>query len=80
TALHKEQAVLFMNQGKHVLCEKPCASNTKETGEIISAAQKNGVVLMEAMNTTFLPNFKELKNHLHKIGTVRRYTASYCQY
>lgn len=79
-ALHKEQAVLFMNHGKHVLCEKPFASNTKETEEMISAAKANGVVLMEAMKTTFLPNFKELKKHLHKIGTVRRFTASYCQY
>lgn len=69
-----------MNHGKHVLCEKPFASNTKETEEMISAAKANGVVLMEAMKTTFLPNFKELKKHLHKIGTVRRFTASYCQY
>lgn len=61
-ALHKEQAVLFMNHGKHVLCEKPFASNTRETEEMISAAKANGVVLMEAMKTTFLPNFKELKN------------------
>ena len=79
-ALHKEQAILFMKHGKHVLCEKPLASNTRETEEMISAARANGVVLMEAMKTTFLPNFKELKKHFHKIGTIRRFIASYCQY
>lgn len=79
-AFHKEQAVLFMEHGKHVLCEKPFASNARETDEMIHAAKTNGVLLMEAMKTTFLPNFSMLQNHLHKIGPVRRFTASYCQY
>ncbi|MCC9024192.1 Gfo/Idh/MocA family protein [Bacillus nakamurai] len=79
-AFHKEQAILFMNHGKHVLCEKPFASNARETEEMIKAAKANGVLLMEAMKTTFLPNFKLIKNHLHKIGAIRRFTASYCQY
>ncbi|MFP3480910.1 gfo/Idh/MocA family oxidoreductase, partial [Burkholderia sp. SIMBA_057] len=47
---------------------------------MIHAAKTNGVLLMEAMKTTFLPNFSMLQNHLHKIGPVRRFTASYCQY
>ena len=40
----------------------------------------NGVVLMEAMKTTVLPSFQIIKDHLHKIGTIRRYFASFCQY
>ncbi|MGM0861229.1 Gfo/Idh/MocA family oxidoreductase [Bacillus atrophaeus] len=79
-AYHKEQAILFMNHGKHVLCEKPLASNAKDAADMISAAKANEVVLMEAMKTTFLPNFVNIQNHIHKIGEVRRFTASYCQY
>jgi scyllo-inositol 2-dehydrogenase (NADP+) len=79
-SLHAEQAILLMNHGKHVLCEKPMASNTKEVKAMIDAARRNDVVLMEAMKTTLLPNFLTIREHLHKIGKIRRYFASYCQY
>jgi scyllo-inositol 2-dehydrogenase (NADP+) len=79
-SLHAEQAILLMNHGKHVLCEKPMASNTKEVKAMIDAALRNDVVLMEAMKTTLLPNFLTIREHLHKIGKIRRYFASYCQY
>jgi scyllo-inositol 2-dehydrogenase (NADP+) len=79
-SLHAEQAILLMDHGKHVLCEKPMASNTKEVKAMIDAARRNGVVLMEAMKTTLLPNFQAIRKHLHKIGKIRRYFASYCQY
>ncbi|WP_050613724.1 Gfo/Idh/MocA family protein [Bacillus testis] len=79
-ALHAEQAILCMQNGKHVLCEKPLASNAKEVKEMIAAAKSNGVLLMEAMKSTFIPSFMAIKDHLHKIGPVRRYTASFCQY
>ena len=32
------------------------------------------------MKTTLLPNFKVIQEQLSKIGTVRRYFASFCQY
>jgi predicted dehydrogenase len=63
-----------------VLCEKPLASNQKEVKAMIEAARRNGVVLMEAMKTTLLPNFQAIRQHLHKLGKIRRYFASYCQY
>lgn len=78
--LHKEQAIMFMQHGKHVLCEKPLASNYAEVEEMVKAANENNVLLMEALKTTSLPNFAAIKDHLHKIGTVRRFFASYCQY
>ncbi|WP_334078091.1 Gfo/Idh/MocA family oxidoreductase [Paenibacillus sanfengchensis] len=77
---HAEQAILCMNHGKHVLCEKPFASNVEETQRMIRAAQENDVLLMEAMKSTLMPNFRVIANNLYKIGRVRRYFASYCQY
>jgi scyllo-inositol 2-dehydrogenase (NADP+) len=79
-SFHAEQAILLMNHGKHVLCEKPLASNTAEVQALIEAAKQNDVVLMEAMKTTLLPNFQAIRKHIHKIGKIRRYFASYCQY
>lgn len=79
-SLHAEQAILCMNHGKHVLCEKPMASNKIEVDAMIQAAKKNNVLLMEAMKSTFIPSFSVIKENLHKIGTVRRYSSSFCQY
>ncbi|WP_246943167.1 Gfo/Idh/MocA family protein [Bacillus pinisoli] len=79
-SLHNEQAQVFLNHGKHVLCEKPLASNVRETEEMIKVAKQNKVLLMEAMRTTVHPNFKQIQENLYKIGKIRRYFASYCKY
>jgi predicted dehydrogenase len=79
-SLHAEQSILFMKNNVHVLCEKPVASNTKELKSMIAAARENNVLLMEALKSAFMPNFLAVKENLHKIGQVRRYFASYCQY
>ncbi|MFC5407022.1 Gfo/Idh/MocA family protein [Cohnella soli] len=80
TAFHARQAIACMEQGKHVLVEKPIASNAAETREMFEVARRNGVLLMEAMMTTQLPNFEAIRDHLGEVGTIRRYFASYCQY
>ncbi|KON88286.1 oxidoreductase [Sporosarcina globispora] len=79
-SLHAEQAIIFMENNVHVLCEKPIASNTKELKTMIAAARENKVLLMEALKSALMPNFMAVKENLHKIGQVRRYFASYCQY
>ena len=77
---HAEQAILCMSHGKHVLCEKPLASNAREARAMIEASRKYGVTLMEAMISTLNPNFKVVREYIPKLGTLRRYFASYCQY
>ncbi|WP_449539788.1 Gfo/Idh/MocA family protein [Ferdinandcohnia sp. Marseille-Q9671] len=80
TSFHASQAIILLKHGKHVLCEKPIASNTKEITEMIHTAKLNNVLLMEALKSGFLPSYKSIREHLHKIGPVRRYFASFCQY
>ena len=77
---HAGQSILCMQYGKHVLCEKAFASNAKEVRQMIDAARKYNVVLMEAMKPTLTPAFRAVQKMLPKIGTVRRYFACYCQY
>lgn len=79
-SFHAEQAILCMNHGKHVLCEKPMSSNVRELQEMIDTARANDVLLMEAMKSTLMPCYKILKDNLYKIGRVRRYFASFCRY
>jgi predicted dehydrogenase len=46
--LHAEWTLKALRAGKHVLCEKPFASNTSEAVEMANAAKKTGKVLYEA--------------------------------
>ena len=77
---HHDLAILCMNHGKHVMCEKPLASNAAEVKEMIAAAKKNGVVLMEAMISTLSPNFRMVQERLKSLGKVRNYSGVFCQF
>jgi predicted dehydrogenase len=78
--LHYEYTMMALKQGKHVLVEKPFSSNAEEARRMIKLAKEKNRLLMEAMRVTMLPNFNRVKENLHKIGKVRRYSSSFCQY
>lgn len=78
--LHATQSILCMQHGKHVLCEKPFASNAREVREMMEASQRYNVTLMEAMKSTLTPNFLAIRDSLHRIGQPRCYFSSFCQY
>lgn len=78
--LHASQSILCMQHGKHVLCEKPLASNAREAKEMIEAARRYNVTFMEAMKPTLTPNFRAVQENLHRLGVIRRYFSCYCQY
>ena len=77
---HAPQSILLMEHGKHVLCEKPTASNSRELEEMIAAARKNNVVLLEAMRPLHTPAFGILKESLKKLGTIRRVSFDFSKY
>ncbi|MFI3210165.1 MAG: Gfo/Idh/MocA family oxidoreductase [Peptostreptococcaceae bacterium] len=79
-SIHFEQAILFMKNKKHVLCEKAFASNSKEVEKMIEVSKVNKVILMEAIKTIYLPGFQTLKDNIHKIGKIRKYFSSHCKY
>ncbi|KAI5964628.1 uncharacterized protein KGF55_001697 [Candida pseudojiufengensis] len=75
---HKEQAINCLNNGKHVLVEKPITVNKKEAEEIFEAAKKNNKFCMEAVWTRFFPTIEILKTKVYKehvIGDVHRLFA-----
>lgn len=78
--LHAAQSILFMQHGKHVLCEKPLASNAREAQAMIDASKLHKVTLMEAMKPTLTPNFGVVQEHLHRAGEIKHYFSAFCQY
>jgi predicted dehydrogenase len=66
---HFPAAMLAIQAGKAVLCEKPFTLNATEAAELIAAARQRGVFLMEAMWTRFLPHVVRIRELLAE-GTL----------
>ncbi|MEX3071282.1 Gfo/Idh/MocA family protein [Vibrio alginolyticus] len=79
-SLHAPQALQMLKAGKHVICEKPMASNYVLAQEMFQCAEENNVVLFEAFMSPYTPNFAVLKESLPTIAPLRHATISYCQY
>jgi len=77
--LHKPWTLKAIKAGKHVLCEKPFAMNLAEAAEMIAAAKKKGVFLMEAFMYRTHPQMAMLKDLVRKgaIGEVRMIKAGF---
>lgn len=63
-ALHKRCTLDAIAAGKHVLCEKPMAVNALEAEEMIAAAKKQGVFLMEGMESIEFRSISPLRTHI----------------
>jgi predicted dehydrogenase len=76
---HADDAVLALEAGKHVLCEKPFALNAAQARRMVAAARENGLFLMEAMWSRFLPAYGVLSDLLGsgRIGEVRLLEADF---
>ena len=61
-----------LENGKHVLCEKPAAFTKAEAQSLYQYAMDNRLVLMEAVKTAYCPGFGQLINMVQsgKIGKV----------
>jgi predicted dehydrogenase len=69
---HKELAIRCLDAGKPIMCEKPLTVNTGESEEVIAAAKRNDLFLMEAVWTRFLPLYGKIREVIDsgRIGEV----------
>lgn len=69
---HKPHTLLCLNNGKHVLCEKPFAVNRREAQEMAALAREKKLFLMDAMWTRCFPAMVKLRELLaeNAIGDV----------
>lgn len=75
---HSLIAIDFLNNGKHVLCEKPMAINTKEAQLMKGAAERSGKILRIAFNNRFSGNSQALKGIIKSgaLGEIYHFRAS----
>jgi predicted dehydrogenase len=72
-SFHREMALAAIENGKHILCEKPMAMNTEEAREMTEAAAGAGVLALIDHELRFLPGRIHAYELLHRkaIGRIR---------
>jgi len=80
--LHHSGALLALRAGKSVLVEKPFTMNSREADELVATARADGLFLMEAMWTRFLPHIAEIRRLLAEgaLGEIVMVTADHGQW
>lgn len=70
--LHFETAKMMLENGKHVLCEKPFTMNEKQTKRLFQIAKEKKLFLMEALWSRCFPAYIEMKRMIDdgEIGDV----------
>ena len=79
-ALHAEWTLKAIAAGKHVLCEKPFTSNASEAEHVADAAEKSGLVVMEAFHYRYHQLARRMESLVHDgaIGEVRSVRTWLC--
>jgi predicted dehydrogenase len=79
--LHFQMARDALKAGKHVLCEKPLAMNTRETAALVDLAKRSRLAAAVNYNLRFYPLCMEAHEMVkeNKLGKVHSIVGSYVQ-
>lgn len=79
-SLHAEWTIRALKAGKHVLCEKPFASNMQEAEEMAKVARETRLILSEAFAYRYHPLTAKVKEIIAsgEIGTIQHIDAQFC--
>jgi predicted dehydrogenase len=79
-SLHAEWSIRALQAGKHVLCEKPLASNAEQARQMVAVAKANGLLLAEAFHNLYHPLAGRIKDLIQQgeIGQVKAIEAHFC--
>jgi len=78
-SMHVEWSIRALDEGKHVLCEKPLSRHPADVERAYDAADKNGRILMEAFMYRHNPQTKRLVEIVEDgaIGRLRLVRAAF---
>lgn len=78
-AFHAAQSRLFLENSKHVICEKPIVTACREYGELLSLAREKGLVYAEAIISRHSAGRRILQDAIGKIGRISQARLDFCQ-
>ncbi len=78
---HQEMALAALAAGKHCLCEKPLAMNTRETSKVVARTAKSDTIFAVNYNVRFYPAVLQLRKLVASgaLGQIIHVNGSYFQ-
>ncbi|MGE5376068.1 MAG: Gfo/Idh/MocA family protein [Bacteroidota bacterium] len=78
-SLHAQWTIKALKAGKHVLCEKPMASNARQAEEMAKVASETGLVLSEAFAYRYHPLTARVKQIIDsgQLGKIQHLEAEF---
>ena len=78
---HAANAIAALEAGKHVLVEKPFTINATEAQSVVNLAERQRLVVLEAMWTRFLPHMLRIREIAASgsLGEIRSVVADHTQ-
>lgn len=76
---HYSQCKALLENGKHVICEKPITITSAEFSELVEFAREKNLVYFEAIMYMHSPARAVLKSALEKIGNIRSASFDFSQ-
>jgi len=79
--LHYEPAIMALENGFHVVCDKPLTLNTQEARELVKMVEESGLFFAVTHAYTGYPMVKEARNLIEQnaLGEIRKVVVEYPQ-
>ncbi len=76
---HMSQARVFLEHGKHVICEKPLSAHPEDVRALQALAAEKGLVFLEAIMYMHQPQRRLLEDALRRVGPITYAKLDFCQ-
>jgi predicted dehydrogenase len=83
TVLRKDLVIRAAQNGKHVLCEKPCAANVAELEAMLAACRRHSVQFLDGVMFMHSPRLARVREFLEdgqSVGPIRRIASAFTFY
>ena len=83
TGLRKDLVIRAAQNGKHILCEKPCAASVAELEAMLAACRNNSVQFLDGvmfMHSPRMEKVREVLDDTKSVGRIRRISSAFSFY
>ena len=78
--LHYQIAKKALENGKHVILEKPFVSSYAQAKKLINLAQSKDLIIFDAVTMLHMPNYEKMRGLLSQLGEIKMIDINFSQY
>lgn len=76
---HAEQCRIFLENGIHVICEKPIVAQLEDYIELKKLADEKQLIFLEAMIPRHVAHYQAIKSAVEALGNIKMARLDFCQ-